>query len=232
MTKVKYSALVSEMRNKLNGSVMSKNRYGNYIRNKVTPVNPQTSYQLEQRSNLASLSAGWRSLTQQQRESWSNAARDQPRTDIFGDSKILTGQALYVSANLNLLASGSAAIESPAPVIDVPLFGISLLQVQVTGSIPDEFIFTIAPTTVPAGFKLIVYATPALSAGIEFAKNRFRYLGTFVPSGGQIDFTAAWQGRFGDANEGTKVFVRVALVSTTSGQLGLPYQAQAVVTAV
>lgn len=229
MTKVKYSALVSEMRNKLNGSVMSKNRYGNYIRNKVTPVNPQTSYQLEQRANLASLSAGWRELTQEQRDSWSNSAKDRPRTDIFGDSKVLTGQALYVSANLNLLAAGTATISSPGALGDVPLVAITDFSISLSGGTVDAAEITISPATIPAGYKLIVYATPGVSAGISFVKNRYRYLGVFTATVGVVTITSAYVERFGVPSENNKVFVRVALVANATGQLGLPYEALAIV---
>lgn len=231
MTKVKYSALVSEMRNKLNGSVMSKNRYGNYIRNKVTPVNPQTSYQLEQRANLSSLSASWRGLTQSQRDSWANSAKDRPRTDIFGDSKILTGQALYVSANLNLLASATATIDEPGVLVDVPLIAISDLLVEITAGEYSAADLTVSPASIPAGFKLIVYATPGVSAGISFVKNRFRYLGTFIPTVGVINLQPALTARFGVQSIGDKIFVRVALVSTSTGQLGLPYEFSTIIEA-
>ena len=43
MAKIKMTAIVADMRNKLNGSVFSRNRGGAYIRTKVTPINPQTS---------------------------------------------------------------------------------------------------------------------------------------------------------------------------------------------
>ena len=42
MAKILTTAIVADIRNKLNGSVFSKNRYGAYVRTKVTPVNPQT----------------------------------------------------------------------------------------------------------------------------------------------------------------------------------------------
>ena len=63
MAKIKLSAIVSEMRGKLNGSVFSKNRGGAYIRTKVTPVNPQSLAQGLVRATLTNLSQAWRGLT-------------------------------------------------------------------------------------------------------------------------------------------------------------------------
>lgn len=222
MAKIKYSALVSDMRNKLNGSVLSKNRYGSYVRNKVTPVNPQTSFQLNQRANLATLSSGWRGLTQAQRDSWSAAAKDTPFTDIFGDIKHLTGQALYVGRNLNLLKSGNSIINNPGVSVDVPVITAGSVNLEITaGTISAVELGGILPATVPAGFKLVVYATPAYGAGISFVKNKYRYLGTFTVTAGVADVTVAWTARFGSAGAGDKAAFKLALVSNTTGQLGL-----------
>lgn len=230
MAKIKYSALVSEMRNKLNGSVLSKNRYGNYIRNKVTPVNPQTSYQLNQRANLSALSSQWRGLTQAQRDAWANAAQQRPFTDIFGDTKTLSGQALYVSANLNLLASGSATISEPGLSVAIPVLDSVTAVIESNASdVLQTADVTIAPAVIPAGFKLIVYATPAYSPGISFVKNKYRYLGVFSVTAGVADIQAALASRFGNYAVGEKVSCRCALVSTETGQLGLPFSVDVIV---
>lgn len=229
MAKIKYSALVSEMRNKLNGSVLSKNRYGSYVRNKVTPVNPQTSYQLNQRAILSSLSSAWRGLTQAQRDEWQEAANNQPITDIFGDTKILSGQAFFVSRNLNLVGSGTPLISAPGQPVNVPLVSISSMSVGVVAGVLDAAEFTISPAAVPAGYKLIVYATPGYSPGKSFVKNQYRKLGTFTPAGGVVDVTSAYSARFGSPTIGDKVSVRCALVANTTGQLGLPSSADGIV---
>ena len=95
MAKIKYSALVQEMRNKLNGSVLSKNRYGNYVRNKTTPVNPQTVFQQNQRSRLSAVSQAWSSLSEEARRGFARLAENHPYTDIFGDQKKLDGKAMF-----------------------------------------------------------------------------------------------------------------------------------------
>lgn len=231
MAKIKYSALVSDMRNKLNGSVMSKNRYGSYVRNKVTPVNPQTSYQLNQRATLSNLSSAWRGLTQAQRDSWTEAAKNRPFTDIFGDSKILSGQAFFVSSNLNLVANGLSQIDSPGQPVDVPFVTANTFNAVLTGSAYTALQFDVEPATIPAGYSLVVYATPAYSAGVSFVKNRFRRLGVFVPDTGTVSILAAVTARFGVGNIGEKISVRIALVANATGQLGLPFQVDTVITA-
>src|SRR5437867_2761155 len=117
MAKLLFTAVVADMRNKLNGTVFSKNRYGAYARTKVTPVNPQSTAQQNQRNTLSTNSAAWRGLTEAQRQSWIDGAINFPTTDIFGNSKILSGQALYVKFNNNLASIGVAPIDTaPTPV--------------------------------------------------------------------------------------------------------------------
>ena len=57
--KIKWGALMVDGRGKIGGQVASKNRAGAYMRNKVTPVNQQTSYQLTVRNRLSYYSQNW-----------------------------------------------------------------------------------------------------------------------------------------------------------------------------
>src|SRR5574337_1436553 len=117
MAKILTTAIVADIRNKLNGSVFSKNRYGSYVRTKVTPVNPQTAFQVGIRSVLTSQSQAWRGLTDAQRQSWIDAAVNFPVTDIFGNIKHLSGSALFVKLNTVLYNAGFATLTvAPSPV--------------------------------------------------------------------------------------------------------------------
>lgn len=222
MARIKYSALVSDMRNKLNGSVMSKNRAGSYIRNKVTPVNPQTAFQQAVRQRLGALSTGWSGLTEAQRQTWIAATPNFPYTDIFGDKKELDGKSLFIKLNSNLANVGSAQINvAPAPV-GIPVFGITS-AIATLGAGVDSFDLTFTSQTVPAGFAVAVYATPPVKAGVSFVKNKFRYLGTTTVTAGAADIAALYNARFAvSGNLSELIHVRVALVSTTTGQMGVP----------
>jgi hypothetical protein len=219
MSKIKYSALVSDVRNKLNGSVLSKNRFGNYIRNKTTPVNPQTVYQQNARAILAAMSQGWAGITEDQRNGWKALAQTMPFTDIFGDPKILTGQMMFVKLNTNLEKIGEAPLsDAPAKEAIPFLETVSVAATVAAGVITD------------ANFSVIVFATPAVNPGISFVKNQFRMIGVApAPAAGVIDISALWNARFGSAVAGQRIFVRMALVSENSGQQGIPSQAIGVV---
>lgn len=232
MALIKYSALVSDMRNKLNGSVASANRYGSYLRNKVTPVNPQTSFQQAARQRLGNLSASWRGLTQAQRNSWINGTDSFPFTNIFGDIKHLSGQTLFVKLNTNLLKIGEAQIDvAPLPVA-IPAIAATAITVEETADALTALAVTVTPGTVPAGYALAVYATPPINPGVAFVKNQYRFIGVGTLAAGELDLLADYSARFGSvALEGQSVFVRLALVSTTTGQQGVPVEIVGEVTA-
>lgn len=230
MAKVKYSALVSDMRNKLNGSVLSKNRAGNYIRNKTTPVNPQTASQQANRQNLGSMSSAWAGLTESQRASWRSAVASFPYTDIFGDRKELDGKSLFVKLNMNLLNAGTATIQDAPASVAIPTLSIGSLTADDDVGIQ----LTISLQTIPVGYALLVYATPKVGGGVYFVKNQYRLLGSFTATLSEVDIYPSYVGRFGDITTvdiGKAINIKLVLVSTTSGQMGVPVDARAIIEA-
>lgn len=230
MAKILFSGIAGvDMRGKLNGSVFSKNRGGAYVRTKVTPVNPQSTAQQAQRNNLATWSAAWRGLTEVERQSWIDGAINFPYTDIYGNTKVLSGQQLYVKFNINLANAGGAALDAcPSPVALPALESLSL----VADDSANTVILTFTPTPVPADFALMVYATGNVTPGKSFVKNLYRFVSVLDPADtSPADISADFVAIHGDPVTGNKIFVRMAFVSLTTGQMGIPLQAQTVVVA-
>ena len=147
MAKINFSGIAGvDMRNKLNGSVFSKNRGGAYVRTKVTPVNPQSTAQQNARNRLSTQSQNWRGETESARQSWIDASPNFPYTDIFGNSKTLSGFQLYVKFNSNLSYIGEAAISTAPAAVAIPSLAITAL---VADDSANTVIIT-ATTPVPA----------------------------------------------------------------------------------
>jgi hypothetical protein len=228
--KALFGSFIVDGRNKVNGHVVSKNRYGSYIRTKVTPVNPQTDAQQAARNNLATNSQTWKGLTETQRQSWIDAAQNFPFTDIFGNIKFLSGQALFVKLNNNLVnAGGTTLTTAPAPVAIPAIASIALTAaagtpaISLTYSIPDA-----------TGDNIIfVEATPNISPGKSFVKNQFRLIqhGLADDTASPDNLLTAYQAVFGNPVENQKIFVRVRLVNQVTGQSGIPLQTVAIVAA-
>ena len=216
MARIKYSALVSDMRNKLNGSVLSKNRYGSYVRNKVTPVNPQTARQVFQRSLLASMSQAWKGLTEAQRVAWRSAVELYQTTNIFGDIQKPSGNILFNRLNMNILNAGGTQINVPP----LPIGADQITQINVAVTVAGGVYDVAFAPTVPAGHAMILEATPGVSAGISNANNQFRQVAV-APAGttSPFDMSAEYIATFGAPAVGQKVFVRAKLVRLTTGEV-------------
>jgi len=229
MAKVKFSALISDMRNKLNGSVFSKNRAGSYLRNKVTPVNPQTTSQVGVRATFTSLSQNWRGLTEEQRLSWASQVESYKRTDIFGDLKSPSALNLYMRLNGNLAVIGEAPIATAPVAGDAP--SVTAVSVLADVSLASMEV-TFEPLSVPANTKFVLDATKPVSAGKNFVKSEYRQiavLNTAEPS--PYEAWAAYVAKFGAPQAGQKVFVRLTPIDSTTGLRGQSLTASVIVVA-
>ncbi len=229
MAKIKLSAIVSEVRGKLNGSVFSKNRGGAYVRTKVTPVNPQTLAQGNVRAALTNLSQSWKALTEAQRKAWNSAVSQFTSTDIFGDIKTPSGINLYNKLNLNLAAIGETPIASPPLAVSVGYFdSLSVAAAAGAGTIAANY--TAVGATVDQ--TVIVEATPCVSAGKSFVKSEFRQIGTFAGNAVSPQALGAmWSAKFGSLVAGKKVFIRLKFVDKNTGVSGQYTSVSAVVAA-
>lgn len=228
MAKVLFSGVAGvDIRNKLNGSVFSKNRAGAYIRTKVTPVNPQTDAQQQARNNLSTNSQAWRGLTESQRQGWIDGAVNFPYTDIYGQTKILSGQQLFVKLNNNLVNAGASGISvCPSPIALPAIASITLTAAQTAGVVSLAY-------DVPEGtsdFILVVEATPNVTPGKMFVKNLYRFLNSVgTDAASPFVLTSSYAAKFGAPVEGQKIFMRVRIVSAITGQSGIPLQTMDIV---
>lgn len=220
MAKILTTAIVADIRNKLNGSVFSKNRYGSYVRTKVTPVNPQSVAQQTQRNLLATYSQAWRGLTEAQRQGWIDTAPNFPFTDIYGNTKILSGQALFVKLNINLASYGGTPInDAPAPIA-VPALNSVTFTLTETGPTAS---MAFDPSPVPADFAIAIFTTGNVAPGKSFVKNLYRKVTYINPAQTTPqNLLSAFQAIHGNPVAGQKVFTKAFMVSQVTGQAGIP----------
>lgn len=222
MAKVKFGMFMTDARGKVGGQVFSKNRAGAYVRTKVTPSNPRTPSQMFGRSILGSLSGSWSGLTDAQRRAWNSAVDDWMKTDIFGDSRKPTGKNLFTGLNKEIEQAGGTRILLPPEKQIIPELGALEPLIDLT-----EDSVKLGAWSIPAGFKLQVSATPAMSQGTSFVKDKLRVIyynasGALVPK----DIFTAYVNRFGTPVDGQNIYFGVKLVADT-GQAGVPVNAKA-----
>lgn len=204
------------------GDTSSRNRNGQYYRNRATPVQPRTTAQLNVRARLTTNAAAWRALTDAQRAGWTSLGLSITRTDSLGQVYSLTGFQAYVSVNQNKLAAGDAAV-SAAPSIVTPG---DLLTATITLTAAA---LSIAYTTTPlaAGVRLFIFVSPQKSAGVTF-NGDYRLLAvTAAAAASPHNGLAAYTAKFGVPVVGNKIFF--GLQTYSGGFMGSPFNVAQVV---
>jgi len=216
MASVKLSGIgVTDIRGKLGGNVFSKGRSGNTLRNKVVPINPQTSSQIAQRAKLSLLASAWRNLTSAQQLQWNAVAASgmYPKVNIFGDKIQPSGFQLFVNLNLNILIAGGTQIVVPPRQLSLTnitfdSFNADGLEIAYTG-------------TLGANEVLVIFSTAPMSAGrTRVPKSNLRITTTSTVVS-PFSFSTEYDTLFGGVIVTAKIFAKVVLVDKTTGAVAL-----------
>lgn len=218
MALAKFGMIVTDMRGSLGGHVFSRGRSGAIARTKVTPLNPQTTFQQSVRARLASISQTWRTLTEAQRNAWNASVANFERTNVFGDSVKPTGKNLFTAVNINLDNINSIPLtEPPLPVVVVaPEISALLMDIGT----PDVQSFNVGVAN--ASQDMVIFGTAPLSPGKNFVKSEFRQIGVISQlAGGATDIKAIYEAKFGVPIAGQKVFIKVVPINNGTGGPGV-----------
>jgi hypothetical protein len=220
---------VGALSGSIGGSTASHNKGGAYFRTRVVPVNPNTTAQAAQRSRIALLATQWgQLLTAAQREAWAVFATNNPITDRLGQALTLTGAQAYSKINARLLAAGlseTAVAPGDQDVTDL-LTAVGTFDIGV-GAVAVTF----TPTPLAANDHIQVFATPGLSPGVSFVKNRLRLIATSAAAeAGPFDFETAWVTKYGTLPVvGQKVVIECRTIRSSNGAVDAPLRSDMIV---
>ena len=198
------------------GSTASRNRFGQYLRTRASPVQPRTPAQLNQRARMTTNAAAYRALTDAQRAGWLSLGESITRTDSLGQSYTLNAFMAYCSVNNNKLDAGDAAVADAPAIVTPP----DLLTVTVTLT---NAAFSIAYTATPlaTGVRLFIFASPQRSAGISFEADYRLISVTAAAAASPANVLAAYTAKFGVPVTGNKIFLK--LETYKGGFKGSPF---------
>lgn len=179
----------------------SRNRYGQYMRTRASPVNPNTTFQAAVRTRMTNLAQDYRALTAAQRAGWADLGSNMIRTDSLGQSYSLTGAQAYLSVNGNNLAAGNAAV-SDAPSLVEP----DPLATQTITLTSASFSWAYTVTPLAAGTRLFMYCSPQVSAGRSFNGDYRLIAVTAAAAASPHNLLAAYSARFGAPVTGNRIF--------------------------
>lgn len=223
MAKIQFGMMMTDARGKLGGHVFSKSRSGNYVRTKGIPINQNTPAQSVARSSFGLISKSWSGLTEQQIDAWNAAVINFQKTDIFGNLRSPSGKNLFSALNLN-----ARNIGNPNLIVDPPAdasqggFAVSGTTEfdLATPELQAELQIVLVAGGLPANYRIVVEATPPLSAGTNFAKDKYRQIGIYTPDTATvaaIEMYDDYVAKFGEVLTGKNYFFRYKLVQSGTG---------------
>lgn len=229
MAQILYSNQVSGMSGKLNGSVHTRNRGGNVIRTKVTPRNPNTTYQAQQRSFQGQLAQAWSgTLTDAQRAAWTKYGSTAPTIGAFGNPRPLAGNTAFIQVNRIILVCGGTILTDPPTSKDITGLTAVGLVANHTG---PALTLSFAPTPLSAPEGIYLFATPALSAGISNVSAQLRFIAFTSAATSTLNILTEWQARFGTfpAAGGQRIAVSAHVANSTTGMLSPAMSASTII---
>lgn len=182
----------------------SRNRSGQYVRQRAIPTQPRTPAQIQARASLGDQSAAWRGLTDAQRAAWNAFGASFTVTNSLGTTINLTGAQCFVKVNTVNVKNGVATVQLP-PALP------SFLANTCTGvtAVAATPLITIQGVAPAAGTLFMVFASPQLSAGVTF-NGKYAYLQTSQTfTAGAMSIQTAYAARYGALIVGKKIFVKV-----------------------
>lgn len=177
--KVLYGGGVLAASGSIGGQTASRNRFGNYMRARTTPVNPQSTRQNVMRAIVQLLSQAWSGiLTQAQRDVWEVYADNIVRTGSLGVQMKLTGFNHYIRSNSPILQALDTRVDDGPAILTLPPGDPTMIgTVDEAGQqISVAFDDTLAWVGQDNGHMYLSMSQPK-NTGVNFVGGPFRFAG-------------------------------------------------------
>lgn len=121
MALVKFGGGIIQMTGSIAGNTFARNHYGNYIRARTKPVNPNSERQQEVRNVISLLTSRWaQTLTPEQREAWGIYASSVAMKNKLGETTYLTGFNHYIRSNSYLCRREETLVDDGPTIYELP----------------------------------------------------------------------------------------------------------------
>lgn len=224
MAVVQYSAVVTQLRGKLGGSVFNKSRNAYTLQNKQKQPKGSRGFQSEVRNFFSKYQRTWKSLTPSVRLNWGVAATNNPTRDRFGNPTILSGYNQYIKASMLAEYANAPALSEPytgaAPAnafIDVYDADSRYTQ-AVDGNTIIDADYIITTSSASSSWYVILDISEPISEGVTAYHGRWvNVYGGLAKTTGQVAFTTNLGSSFPFPDVYKVRFFRCRLVHIPSG---------------
>lgn len=213
---------VGQLSGKGGSVVAAHNRYGSYLRNRTVPTNPNSTSQQGVRGVFGGLAQRWRTLTDSQRQGWTDLSAQTPILNRQGNQIILAGNAFYSRVNMLRDAVGDSVLDT-APALDSPSV-ISTLSVDPdAAAIGGPINVAYTATGGSANNNMIIRASAPRSPGKDYV-GRSELRQVQIVAGNvatPVDISAAYEAVFGTTWQ-TQVGMEIVVELFPVSENGLP----------
>src|SRR6478752_1762055 len=114
MSLVLYGGGVIDNRGSISGNTFSRSKFGATIRAKTSPINIINAKTSQRRATLQSVAGLWGTLlTETERQQWNAFALLNPRTNVFGQIRYLSGMQWFTKLSINLVNANISVVTTP-----------------------------------------------------------------------------------------------------------------------
>lgn len=214
MASIKWSALVSEVKGVLNGSILSHSRLGQTIRNRSSRLGRPSSSWSASRVMLAYVASQWKLLTIAQQASWQAMTASYPYIDKFGNPQTPSGYQLFCTLNVNLLLTNNLVDFTPhLPTAESNIAPL-LFDTNAIGGLEINFTPAAGPVSI-----IMVYASAPLSQGVTVPPRYMRLISKISDNtASPYTLTTDYNRVFPLLPSGSRVFLRAEQLQIDIGQ--------------
>jgi len=207
MARISFTAEIAELVGKLAGSVFQYSYGGFQVHTRVIPSNPQTDRQQLRRGWLGWIAANWRLLTPTEQGTFITAAGTIP--EAF---------RLFVGSNINLYL-----IDEPTVTTYVSTTQPDPMPMDIDDLSPGNFdiIAASALDTVPAGMKLLIFATAEKVLPKRFTNpseySPIVYFDEGTDMSAPTSILTEWQALYGVLSGTNRICINAVLIDKSNG---------------
>lgn len=173
------SAFLDKASGSYGGVTASRNRFGQYFRQRSNPVNPNSARQQEIRSIFSALASYWsEDLTQAQRDAWNLYGSSVEMINRLGDPVFLTGFNHFIRSNTAIVQADGTQVDDGPTTFSLPVVDSAMVATVSEGTqlISVAFDDTMDWLDEDGGHLAILMSQPK-GVGVEFLDGPFRYAG-------------------------------------------------------
>lgn len=206
------SALITQASGSIGGATFGSNKGGLFVRSRAIPTNPNTQAQQAARNAMRDAVGRWTTtLTQAQRDAWATYAQNTPVVDVFGDSKLRSGQQMYIRSNAPRIRFGITPVDDAPSTFNLGSF--TPITITIASGTPAIVTVTFTDTDAWAiadqGF-MIITTSKQQNPSKEFFKAPFLFASSIVGAVVPPTSPAAINSKFAGAVN-NKMFVKATV---------------------